>query len=133
MRFVNPTAEEIDIQEAHDVFLEALQFQVFVLKTAAIAYIVGLPLFVFGSGQVGYFGMVATVIGLFCLLYHAILGIGVEKKRRAVAELLKPYMRRKALPLLEDLRAKFADDPNINFIMNDDGMITVVRKDENGA
>lgn len=129
MRFKNPTAEEIEIDEAMDIHQDALQFEHFVFKVAILTYLVGFPFFIFGEGWVERIGMTAVLVGLFSMLYHFILHIGTEKKRRAVQELLQPYLKRKSLPLLQDLREKFADDPNIRFVHEDNGGITVMRKE----
>lgn len=130
MRFRESTPEEKEINEAIDVFTDALQFQFFVFKVAGISYLVGLPLFIFGNESIERIGMALTLIGVFSFCYHAILSFGIAKKKRAVDELLKPYLKRKSLPLFQDLVEKFADDPDIRFRHEDNGTITVIRKND---
>lgn len=130
MRFTNPTAEEIDLDEAMTAHADALEHERFVFGSAMILYLAGFPFFIFGSGAFERVGLAMISVALLAMVYHFIVHLGTEKKRKAVKELLEPYLKRKAAPLLQDLREKFADDPTIRFIQEDNGSITVIRKKE---
>lgn len=130
MRFKNPTPEEIEIEEAMDAHIDSMKHEHLVFRTAAVLYLVGFPLFLFGSGWFERVGIAMVLTGLFAFLYHFIVHLQSEKKRRYAAELLQPYLKRKSEPLVRDLREKFADDPTIRFVHNDDGSVIVVRKGE---
>lgn len=128
MRFKNPTEEEKAIDAAMDAHLEALEFEHHVFRGSLIMYMVGFPLFIFGSDWAEMLGISLVTVGLLSFIAHFFFSISTRKKALAVQKLLQPYLKKKSLPLFRDLQEKFADDPNIRFVHNDDGSVTVMRK-----
>lgn len=130
MRFKNPTEEEKKIDEAMNEHLDALSFEKYIFRTSVVLYFVGFPPFILGSGWIETTGLAITFGAIIAFVYHAILSASTRKKQRVAAELLQPYLKRRSLPLFRELQEKFADDPKIQFVHNDDGSVTINQKRE---
>lgn len=125
--------EQQEINDAIETHMDALKFEHMVFRTSVAMYFVGFLLFIFGSGIVETIGLAVLMAGALAFMLHFFYHIDTEKKRKAAAEIINPYLKRQTQALYQELREKFSDNPNIRFIHNDDGSITVQQKRENGG
>jgi hypothetical protein len=128
MKFTTPTPEEFELDQAMRAYQEAAEFQNFVFGTGLVLYAIGFPLFILGSDWVERIGIALLVAGLIAFFINFLLNFSTHKKRIEAKELLEPYLKKKSAPLFNEIKEKFRDDPNTEFVHNDDGSVTVIRK-----
>lgn len=125
--------EQREINEAIDTHLDALKFEHMVFRTSVVLYFVGFLLLIFGTGVIETIGLSIVLAAALSFLLHFFFHLDTERKRKKAAELVNPYLKKQTLPLVQELREKFSDDPSIRFIHEDDGSVTVQRKKKNGG
>ena len=120
------TGEEIAMEQAISEHQEAIRFEQKIAFSSLVLYLIGLPLWIFGSARVEVAGLAVIVAAGLGFLYAIWLKRQSRKLGAKARALVQPYVKKKNEWMFHKIQEKFADDDTIQIKQGDDGTVTVI-------